>query len=197
VLARSHVVLATAPYLALLSHPLGAPALLPVLGLPPGETASDPVVLIALSVGVVAAAALAPDIDHARGTVGRAAGAPGRLAAGTVSRLLKHRGPLHSALAAAVAGVVAELLGERFGVTGLGALVAFGWASHILADALTDRGVPLLWPLWRKRLRLPFGLGIATGSGAEAAIVVAGILLCAAWIALGLYGSLTGTMGRV
>jgi inner membrane protein len=197
VLARSHVVLAAAPYLALLSHPLGAPAALPVLGLPPGETASDPVVLIALSVGVVAAASLAPDIDHARGTVGRAAGAPGRLAAGTVSRLLKHRGPLHSALAAAGAGVVAELLGERLGVTGLGALVAFGWASHILADALTDRGVPLLWPLWRKRLRLPFGLGIATGSGAEAVIVVAGLLLCAAWIALGLYASLSGSTRQV
>jgi inner membrane protein len=197
VLARSHVVLAAAPYLALLSHPLGAPAVLPVLGLPPGETASDPVVLIALSVGVVAAAALAPDIDHARGTVGRAAGAPGRLAAGTVSRLLKHRGPLHSALAAAGAGVIAELLGERVGVTGLGVLVAFGWASHILADALTDRGVPLLWPLWRKRLRLPFGLGIATGSGAEAAIVVAGVLLCAAWIALGLYGTFSGITGPV
>jgi inner membrane protein len=197
VLARSHVVLAAAPYLALLSHPLGTPAVLPVLGLPPGETASDPVVSIALSVGVVAAAALAPDIDHARGTVGRAAGAPGRLAAGTVSRLLKHRGPLHSALAAAGAGVIAELLGERVGVTGLGVLVAFGWASHILADALTDRGVPLLWPLWRKRLRLPFGLGIATGSGAEAVIVVAGVLLCAAWIALGLYGTLSGITGQV
>ena len=191
-LARSHVVLAVAPYLALLSHPLGAlpaPTALPVLGLPPGESASDPLVLIALSVGVVAVAALAPDIDHARGTVGRAGGAPGRFAAGTVSRVLKHRGPLHSALAAAVAGVVAELLGERLGVTGLGALVAFGWAAHILADALTERGVPLLWPLWRKRLRLPFGLGITTGSGAEAAVVVAGVLLCAIWIALGLRGT--------
>jgi membrane-bound metal-dependent hydrolase YbcI (DUF457 family) len=187
VLARSHVVLAVAPYLALLSHPLAEPVVLPVLGLPPGETASDPTVLIALSAGVVALAALAPDIDHARGSVGRAAGLPGRLAAGTVSRLVKHRGPLHSALAAVAAGVLAEFLGQRLGVSGLGILVAYGWASHVLTDALTDRGVPLQWPLWRRRLRLPFRLGITTGGGAEAVLVVLGLLLCAAWIALGIY----------
>jgi inner membrane protein len=185
VLARSHIVLAVAPYLALLSHPFAPPGVLPVLRVPPGEMASDPVVLIALSAGIVALAALAPDVDHARGSIGRAAGVPGRVAAGAVSRVLKHRGPLHSALAALAAGLLAELLGERFGATGLGALIAFGWASHVLADALTDRGVPLFWPLWRRRLRLPFGLGISTGSGAEAVIVVAALLLCAGWIAWG------------
>jgi inner membrane protein len=185
VLARSHIVLAVVPYLALLSHPPATPGPPPVLAVPPGETSSDPVVLVALSAGIVALAALAPDIDHARGSIGRAAGVPGRVTAGVVSRVLKHRGPLHSALAALVAGVVAELLGERFGATGLGVLVGFGWASHVLADALTDRGVPLLWPLWRRRVRLPFGLGIATGGGAEAVIVVAALLLCAGWIAWG------------
>jgi hypothetical protein len=59
-LARSHVALAVAPYLALLCHPPPLPAAVPVLGLPAGEAATDPVVAVALSAGVVAVAALAP-----------------------------------------------------------------------------------------------------------------------------------------
>jgi inner membrane protein len=183
-LARSHVALTVAPYLALLSHPL--PLGMPVLGLPPGESAADPVVPVALSVGVVALAALAPDLDHARGTLARSAGTPGRIAAGAVGRLLGHRGPLHSALAALLVGALGELLGRWLGVSGVGLLVGYGWAAHVLADALTDRGVPLLWPLWRRRVRPPRGLGPATGGPGEAVAVVVGLVACGGWIALGL-----------
>jgi hypothetical protein len=71
-------------------------------------------------------------------------------------------------------------------VTGLDLLVGYGWEAHVLADALTGRRVPLLWPLWRRRVRLPWGLGPATGSTGEAVVVVAGLLACGGWIAAGL-----------
>jgi inner membrane protein len=182
VLARSHVVLAVAPYLAMVSHPLPFLVAVPVLALPATEATADPVVAVALSAGVVALAALAPDLDHAGSTLARVAGPVGR----GVARLLKHRGPLHSALAALLAGVLAGLLGSRLGVTGLGPLAGYGWAAHVLTDALTDRGVPLLWPLRRRRVRLPWGLGPATGGTGEAVVVVAGLLACGGWIAAGL-----------
>jgi membrane-bound metal-dependent hydrolase YbcI (DUF457 family) len=186
VLARSHVALAVAPYLALLSHPLPLPVTVPVLGVPAGESAADPVVAVAVSIGVVALTALAPDLDHAGSTLARVAGPISRGFARGLSRLLKHRGPLHSAPAALLAGVLAALLGARVGVGGLGLLVGCGWAAHVLADALTDRGVPLLWPLWRRRVRLQWGLGPATGGRGEATLVAAGLLACGGWIALGL-----------
>jgi membrane-bound metal-dependent hydrolase YbcI (DUF457 family) len=190
VLARSHVILAVAPYLALLGRPLPAtsplgPLAVPVLRLPSGEAPADPVLAVALSVALVALAALAPDLDHAGSMLGRVAGPASRVAARAVERLLGHPGPLHSLLAVAVAGGLGELLGAHLGVAGLGLLVSYGWASHVLADGLTDRGVPLLWPLWRRRVRLPFGLGPATGGPGEALAVGAGLLLCGRWVALG------------
>ena len=59
-------------------------------------------------------------------------------------RLTVHRGPLHSLLAVVAAGTLAEL------VTGqhvYGVAVAVGWLSHLVADAGTFYGLPLLWPL--------------------------------------------------
>jgi hypothetical protein len=44
----------------------------------------------------------------------------------------------------------------------------------------------MLWPLWRRRVRLPWGLGPATDGSGAAAVVVAGLLACGGWIALGL-----------
>jgi membrane-bound metal-dependent hydrolase YbcI (DUF457 family) len=142
-------------------------------------------VAVALSAGVVALAALAPDLDHAGSTLARVAGPVSRALPRGLSRLLKHRGPLHSPLAALTAGVLAGLLGARLGVTGLGPLVGYGWAAHVLTDALTDRGVPLLWPLRRRPVRLPWGLGPATGGTGEAVVVLAGLLACGGWIAAG------------
>lgn len=80
-LARSHVALAVAPSLALLSHPLPPAAAMgplgaPVLRLPGGGDPADPVLPVALGVAIVALAALAPDLDHAGGTLARSAGPP-------------------------------------------------------------------------------------------------------------------------
>jgi inner membrane protein len=55
--------------------------------------------------------------------------------------------------------------------------LVFGYASHIVADALNTRGVPLLWPVgWSFRL-LPGGVrsgGVAEFAVALAAAVAAG-----------------------
>src|SRR5262249_49455835 len=88
---------------------------------------------------------------------------------------------LHSLAGAAGGYVLGNLLGGVLGLTGLGALVAFGWATHLLADACTAHGVPLLWPLGCGRVKLP--PGIATGSGMEAvglAPALGGLLVYAA-----------------
>lgn len=61
---------------------------------------------------------------------------------------LHHRGPLHSLLfTAAVTGAACL----AFGLSGTswtwGLLFGWGWLWHILADGLTDHGVPFFWPL--------------------------------------------------
>jgi hypothetical protein len=91
VLARSHVALAVAPYVALLSHPLPlmtawGPLAVPILRPSPGGAPVDPVLPVALSIAVVALASLAPDLDHAGSTLARVAGAPGRAGTGAVGR---------------------------------------------------------------------------------------------------------------
>jgi inner membrane protein len=158
-----------------------------VVGVAPGDAGppGDPAGL-ALGLAVVVLAALAPDLDSAGSAAARSLGPLSRLPARAVQLLLHHRGPLHSALAVLAAGVLGGLLGARLGLAGVGAAVAFGWGTHVLADAVTDRGVPLLWPLWRRRVRLPFGLGPATGGPGEAVLVVSGLLGCVVWGALGL-----------
>ena len=70
---------------------------------------------------------------------------------------LEHRGITHTLLflsaVTATLGGSGFLVGQRVGVdpvlaAGLGAVVAVvGIGSHLLADALTPAGVPLLWPL--------------------------------------------------
>lgn len=54
-----------------------------------------------------------------------------------------HRALTHTGAAAVVAGVAA---GAVFGLW-VGVAVFLGWMSHLLSDACTCAGVPLLWPL--------------------------------------------------
>ncbi|PWK09649.1 metal-dependent hydrolase [Tumebacillus permanentifrigoris] len=72
-----------------------------------------------------------------------------------VAALSKHRGITHSLIG---------LLSATYAVhTWLGAswiIFAVGYASHLFADMLTDRGVPLLWPL---QLDFSIPTGFSTG----------------------------------
>lgn len=182
-LGRSHLLLAGASYAALALHPVGS-LTVPRLhgeGLPP-----DAPLALALGIGLAALGSLAPDLDDAGSSIARSGGLVTRAGAWIVERTLRHRGPLHSALAVVAAFVAGELLGAHFGLHGAGAVVAYGWASHVLTDACTIRGVPLFWPLRRRHLCLPPKL--ATGGLIEALVVVAGLLICGWWAAAPVQG---------
>lgn len=103
---------------------------------------------LAASVG-----ALLPDIDHPYSIVGRRAG----LIGGAVRLAVSHRGILHSGVAAAVAVLAASAAPSVARPYAMAA--AAGYASHILLDALTIQGVPLLWPSRRRFSLLPIQTG--------------------------------------
>jgi membrane-bound metal-dependent hydrolase YbcI (DUF457 family) len=169
-MGRSHLLLAGAGYAALAAHPIATPfgALAPpVLGggpIPAGPAA------LALSLGIAAVCGLAPDLDKAGSTAARSFGLVTRVLCWGIERGFGHRGGFHSLLGVALGFFLGDLLGGLLGLTGLGALVAFGWAAHLLTDAWTVRGVPLFWPLIPGRVRLP--PWISTGSWMEAVVLV-------------------------
>jgi len=179
-LGRSHLLLAAAGYMALASRPVPTP--LGELGAPLPAGGGLDAVPLALVAGTLLAAAssLGPDFDRAGSSAARSLGPPSRLAAWLIQHSLGHRGPLHSAAAVLLVLVVGEALGVSAGVTHLGGVLAFGWASHLLLDAMTARGLPLLWPL-PARLRLPPGL--ATGGLVEQIVLLLGLLAGGAWAA--------------
>jgi inner membrane protein len=98
--------------------------------------------------------------------------------------LLPHRGPTHSllgcGLAAALAGLLASHLAPGLAVA-VAAGVALGSLAHVAGDACTPGGVPLHWPLSRRRRwLLPPRARIPTGSVREQILA---LLLTAASVA--------------
>lgn len=128
--------------------------------------------LLALVGGV---AALLPDIDHPRGKIRQKLGIAGHLGLFWLS----HRGLTHTALFALLVGILAFVFAPP--------LVAFaivgGYASHLMGDAITRRGIPLWWPVSKRPYHaLPRWMRIATGSRMEWVIwllnlVVIGVLI--------------------
>lgn len=128
-----------------------------------GQLAPDVNAAIVVCLG--AFAALLPDIDHDASMISRRVGL-----LGLPFRLLAHRGFTHSLAALALLYLALDALAvpELFRLAVLG-----GYASHMLADAITVQGIGLLWPLgWRVRL-LPGPLAISTGGVMEHIIAVA------------------------
>ena len=169
-MGRSHLLLAGAGYTALAVRPIDTPfgvLAAPVLG--GGPIPAGPAAFV-LSLGVAAMCGLAPDIDKAGSTAARSLGLLTRVLCWGIERGLGHRGGFHSLLGVALGFFLGELLGGLFGLTGLGALVAFGWAVHLLSDAWTVQGVPLFWPVVPGRVKLP--PWISTGSWMEAVVLV-------------------------
>jgi inner membrane protein len=127
---------------------------------------------------VAVAAAWLPDVDNPRSTLGnglsrlenpalnlitRPVSWALRVTSFTLVRIVGHRTLTHSLLGIALFALPVWLLLGGFLNLSL-ALVA-GYASHVLADALNTRGVPLLWPLGRPFRLLPGG--IRSGGAAE------------------------------
>jgi membrane-bound metal-dependent hydrolase YbcI (DUF457 family) len=177
-LGRSHLALAGAAYVALTLHPIETPygtLTAPLLG---GLTTDQSANLL-VSFLVAAGCGLAPDIDKAGSTASRSLGIPTRVVSWGIERSFGHRGGFHSALAAMLSYLLGDVVGGLLGVSGLGALVAFGWVIHLITDAWTVHGVPLLWPLSSARLRLPPWM--STGSAMEAVVLVISLTLLFAY----------------
>lgn len=94
--------------------------------------------------------ALLPDIDHPQSQVGRMFPSVSR----PVAALVGHRGFTHSLLAtllmvaALVVASTRPQFAEALPHAVIGAL-SLGYLSHLLADYLTVRGIPLFWPYRR------------------------------------------------
>ncbi len=83
----------------------------------------------------------------------------------------------------AVAGA-AGVIWSGFGLTSLTWAVALGAATHLAGDMLTDEGVPLLWPLSRRHIRLlPEPFAFTTGTRPERWLVAPLLLAALAWLA--------------
>ena len=132
---------------------------------------------------VAVAAAWLPDVDNPRSTLGnglsrlenpalnlitRPVSWTLRVTSFTLARTVGHRTLTHSLLGVALLALpVWFLLG---GFPNLSLALVAGYASHVFADALNTKGVPLLWPLGR-----PFRLvpgGIRSGGAAEFAVAL-------------------------
>jgi inner membrane protein len=135
-----------------------------------------------LAGGIVGAlAGLLPDVDHPHAAVGR-------LLPRWWHRLTPgHRGPTHS-LAWCAALALLVWAGHRAldggpGGTLLALAVLAGSLSHVLADGLTVAGVPLWWPIRRRRAVFLGALAFRTRSWTEGLVVVGVVGAVGWWVA--------------
>ena len=154
---------------------------------------------------VAVAASWLPDVDNPRSTLGnglsrlenpvlnllsRPVSWVLRTTSFVLVRTVGHRTLTHSLLGIVLFALLVWLFLGAYPNLPL-ALVA-GYASHVFADALNTKGVPLLWPLGR-----PFRLvpgGIRSGGAAEF-VVALGTLACALYALYLLHPTLRGALG--
>lgn len=124
--------------------------------------------------------ALLPDLDAAESKIKRLSlggVAPFMPLSQVLHHTLGHRGLLHSLMGLIIVTAICALpLGFWLGWTATVAL-ALGYASHLLADAATKSGIPLLYPRRQRFHLLPKGWRFTTGSQAEEMLLP--------WLALG------------
>ncbi|HSL01480.1 MAG TPA: metal-dependent hydrolase [Rubrobacteraceae bacterium] len=113
-----------------------------------------------------------------------------RISSFILLRTVGHRTLTHSLLGVLIFALPVWMFLGGFPNISL-ALVA-GYASHILADALNTRGVPLLWPLGKPIRLLPGG--IRSGGLAEFAVAL-GTLGFAVWALYLVYPTLHSVLG--
>jgi membrane-bound metal-dependent hydrolase YbcI (DUF457 family) len=184
---KSHVTIGVVTYASLWAHPLGAIEL-PLLARQFGPVGAPllanthSVLALPIALALVTLGALLPDLDHPDGRLAneRVFGIPVlKPFAWLLGKIFGHRGATHSLLA--LAGLIA--LGEvsllPWAWAHLGLIIGWGYAFHLLADMLTKRGVPLLWPLGWDFGFPPFrALRFTTGTWPEALIVAFLTLAC-------------------
>jgi inner membrane protein len=151
------------------------------------------------------AAAWLPDIDNPRSTLGNGLNRlknptlnllsrPVSWALRTTSfvlvRTVGHRTMTHSLVGVLLFSLLVLLFLGRFPNLAI-ALVA-GYASHVLADALNTRGVPLLWPMGKPFRLLPGG--VRSGGAVEVAVALVALAFTLYALFL-LYPGLRGAIG--
>jgi inner membrane protein len=151
------------------------------------------------------AAAWLPDVDNPRSTLGnglsrlknpalnmvtRPASWFLRATSFVLARTVGHRTLTHSLLGVALFALLSWLVLDA--LPNLLLAVGAGYASHVFADALNTRGVPLLWPLGRPMRLLPGG--IRSGGVVELAVAlgVLGFALCELYL---VHPALRGALG--
>lgn len=135
-------------------------ALAPAAHLAAGQTAEAAV--------LVAGAALLPDLDHGNSTAAHALGPVSRVAASGVQRLVGHRGPVHSLLAAVATGALAMF-----------AATLWPLAGAIIAGAVVGLGVLGLWHRpGRRGLALLVAVGVAVAWHVTAGLGPAALADC-------------------
>lgn len=108
-----------------------------------------PLIPTTLTVAAGALGGVLPDLDHRKSKVTQKFGLFGFVS----SRLFRHRGVLHTPVFYMVSSVILFLL---VGQSNLLDFVIYGLLagelSHLLLDALTPQGIPLLWPLCKRHI---------------------------------------------
>ena len=151
------------------------------------------------------AAAWLPDIDNPRSTLGNGLNQLKNPTLNVLSRPLSwvlrttsfvlirtvgHRTMTHSVFGVLLFSLLVLLFLGRFPNLSL-ALVA-GYASHVFADALNTRGVPLLWPVGEAVQTLAWGC--RSGGAVEVAVALVALAFTLYGLLL-LYPGLRGAIG--
>lgn len=119
---------------------------------------------------------LLPDIDHPKSFIGSKVPVLPTI----LYKFGGHRGVTHSLLGLGIVAIIGFLLASLLGMREIPAVtwaLGLGYASHLGADLITNRGIPACWPV-AKRFVIPV---TTTGSALEAIIVLSvfGIALSA------------------
>jgi inner membrane protein len=120
---------------------------------------------IGAAAGAAGVGAMLPDIDHRHAPIRQQLGFIGDI----LLFWLPHRGLTHSLLCWAFLSAVWILIAmPAFNIPVVLALaLSAGYASHILADMTTQRGLPILYPFKANFYLLPRGFRVTTGSWTE------------------------------
>ncbi|MBK1733740.1 hypothetical protein CKO15_00265 [Halorhodospira abdelmalekii] len=108
--------------------------------------------------------ALLPDIDEPRSWIGRRF----LFLSQPLRTFFGHRGITHSLAFCILIGALLGLLSHSYALPeGLALAILIGYASHLIADAVTPGGIPLMWP-FKGRYSTP--CTVRTGGAGEMVI---------------------------
>jgi inner membrane protein len=116
----------------------------------------------------VALGSLLPDIDEPKSKVGRKA----PILSHGIKLFFGHRGITHTLLASIIVGSLLFYFSKGF-PSPLAIGLTIGYLFHILEDALSIEGVPLLFPITKKHFGIPI---YRTGGLREYVILVVTLL---------------------